>query len=162
LLTALITLLTLFSNTLTERIKTALDRAEARQDKFTKLSDDLGMFLFDCELMQKDLAEGSSKQAFKENVAGDFNASITSLLASEYSNRAMITHYWNAETADEFEGIMSDVKGIEPVVRDVNLQLQDEKTDKFTPELASKVSVEIGTRLDPLRAKVSDLLLKMQ
>jgi hypothetical protein len=46
---AIVAILTVFSNSLTERIKFSLDRADLRQAKFAKLSQDLSIYLFDCE-----------------------------------------------------------------------------------------------------------------
>jgi len=162
LLTALVALLTVFSQSITEKIKFALDRADARQEKLAKLSDDLGIFLFDCELEQEDLAEGATKRDLMADAGGELNAAISSLRDSEYSNRAMITTYWSAEKAQEFERIMGDIKNLEPRFRELNSQLRDQTTDKFTPEVANRASCEIKAQLDPLRNEVSDFLLKMQ
>jgi hypothetical protein len=158
LLTAILGLLTVFSDTLTERIKFSLDRASLREEKFGKLSDDLSMYLFDCELLQKFLAEGDTKEELDANVSDELNDSITRLRGAEYTNRAIITRYWDAERAKEFEEIMDEVKNLDDVFHELNRQPKD----KFTPPLESKVSTDIKLKLDPLRNKVQSFLLNLQ
>jgi len=158
LLTAIVTLLTVFSNTLTERVKFGLDRADLRQAKFAKLSDDLSIYLFDCELEQEYLEEGVSRIDLYNSAGQELNNSITELRKTEYSNRAIIATYWNADEAQEFEGMMDDIKALDLVLHELNTPPQD----GFTPEFEKKVSADIGVRLGPLKNKVQNFLQKLQ
>ena len=157
IVSALVALLTVFSNTLTERIKFGLDRADMRQSKFAQLSEDLSIYLFDCELEQEYLTEGASQVSLYDSVGKELNNSITTLRKAEYSNRAIIAHYWAAERAQEFDTIMSDVKSLDLVLHELNIS-----GDKFTPDLEKRVSAEIKSRLDSLKRKVQAFLLEMQ
>ena len=135
------TILTVFSDDLAGRIKSALNRADAREEKYAALSRELSGYVFDCKLIEEYLANGwTAKDAFAPIII-DYNNDITALQRNEYANRAILGRYWNKDRRNDFVEIMKEVQTLDSTVHSLN--------DEF-----EKVNVlKTKEKVDPVRAK---------
>ncbi len=140
---AVIGILSVFSDNLAERIKSALNRANAREDRYAALSNELSGYIFDCELIEEHLAKGWTAKDELTPIVNDYNKDITDLRRNEYANRALLARYWNKERRDEFVALMKEILTIDSTVHGLN------------DELEQVIILKKQERVDPTRAEAS-------
>jgi hypothetical protein len=159
-------ILTIFSDNLAERIKSALNRADAREEKYAALSRQLSGYIYDCELIDEYLANGwTTRDAFVPIIL-DYNRDITDLRRNEYADRAILAKYWNKDRRNDFMAIMGEAQAIDSTIHSLNNELEQvnvlKTKDKVDPVLAKSTALEIHNQLANFKPQVETLLDKLE
>ena len=145
----IVAFLTIFSDKILERIRFRLNRADLRTKYFEELATDLSTYLFYSEIFheryQKDWANDPEDLAA---IGGAINGAITTLRKKEYVYRAWVRKYWGSTAVKQFGEVMAAVKSVDDAIHAFNdAGKEEEKT------------IELGKRLDTLRAKIDQWLV---
>ena len=161
-----LTILTVFSDNLAGRIKSALNRADAREEKYAALSRQLSGYIFDCELIDEYLANGwTTRDAFVPIIL-DYNKDITDLRRNEYADRAILAKYWNKDRRKDFIAIMDEAQAIDSDIHKLNNELEQvnvlKTKEKVDPIVAKSTGLEIHNKLVNFKPQVEALLDKLE
>jgi len=116
----LIALLTVFSSTITERIRTALNSADIRSKNYEDLASDMSEYMFESELTVEFIEHGwTTADSLK-----DYNESITKLRKKEWVYSSWIGRYWGERKAKEFAQCMDTVKTFDHNVHGLNDEIK--------------------------------------
>ncbi len=166
MIAAVIGILSLFSDNLAERIKFALNRANARGDIYASLSNQLSGYIFDCELFEEHLANGWTTKDELTPIIVDYNKDITELRRKEYANRAMIAKYWDKERREEFAALMKEILAIDSAVHRLNDELEQvnilNKKERVDPARAKASAAELQKLLGEFEPQAEKLLDELE
>ena len=160
------TVLAVFPAYFADRIKSGLNKANVREDKYTALAMSLSGYIFDCEQVEESLAKGRTTKKDFGPVIQDYNTDITALRKSDYANRMLLSKYWGAMYRDRFAALMKEVIAIDSTVHGLNDELEavnvSESKSKVDPARASSTASALSGQLDKFRIDVENLLDDMQ
>jgi hypothetical protein len=163
--TAVFGILTVFSDHFAGNIKSALNRANDRGDRYAALSRQLSGYVFDCELVQEYLANGWTTRDGLVPVITDYNNDITNLRRDEYANRAMLTRYWSKDRRNDFAAIMKDALAIDSIMHGLNDEFEKVNILKSQPRVdqvrATAAAAELKKSLAVFAPEVEALLNKL-
>jgi DNA-binding Lrp family transcriptional regulator len=149
LATIIVALLTIFSDKILERIRFKLNVADARTKYFEELAVNLSTYLFWSEIYherhQKRWADDPEDMAA---IDGKINAAVTTITTKEYVYRAWVRRYWDPAAAKQFDEVITAVKSVDDAIHAFNDPGKDEEK-----------TIELGKRLDTLRAKIDQWLV---
>src|SRR5258705_4222474 len=95
LITSFISLLTIFSDKLLERIRFSLNRANARIKYYEELAKDLSSYIFYAEIYLERFERNEDDDPEDlGNIADAINSSMTKLRTYEYVYKSWISKYW--------------------------------------------------------------------
>ena len=149
LATIVVALLTIFSDKILERIRFRLNVADLRTKYFEELAINLSTYLFWSEIYherhQKHWADNPDDM---DAIGGNINAAVTTLTTKEYVYRAWVRRYWGSAAVKSFDEVIAAVKSVDDAIHAFNdAGKEEEKT------------IELGKRLDTLRAKIDQWLV---
>jgi hypothetical protein len=162
IVTAVFAILTVFSNTIADRIKTALNYADAREDRYATLARQISGYIFDCELIEEYLVNGWTTRDALVPIISDYNKDITDLRRNEYVNRAMLAKYWNKARRNQFDSLMAQILKVDSTVHKLNDEYEKVnilKTEaKVGPTRASANSAELHNLLATFKPEAENFL----
>lgn len=149
LATIVVALLTIFSDKILGHIRFRLNVADLRTKYFEELAVNLSTYLFWSEIYheryQKHWADNPDDM---DEIRGNINAAVTTITTKEYVYRAWVRRYWDPAAAKQFDEVITAVKSVDDAIHAFNdLGKEEEKT------------IELGKRLDTLRAKIDQWLV---
>jgi hypothetical protein len=157
----LIAVLTVFSSTLTERIKFSINRADLRVKSYEQLSQDLSEYVFDAEFCQESFEHNwTTKDALDDLVKG-YNLAITKLRGNEYVYRSWLSRYWGKEEVKRFSDLMETVKRLDLVIHSLNDEIEavhNKSKLKIDGTRASDAAKTMRPELELLETQVQTLL----
>ena len=162
--TLFLSIITIFSNTLTERIKFALNRADLRTTSYEKITHDVSGFVFFDENATESLKQGLTDKNALTNVITPYNDAITELRSQEYVIRSWLNRYWQKEDMDRFEELMQTVKDIDQQFHRLNpefVQVVYYKKKSVDTTLANKTINELEKLNPQLEKQVKEFVLKL-
>jgi len=166
ILGGIFTILAVFPTYFADRIKSGLNKANAREDKYTALASLLSGYIFDCEQVEECLANGRTSKKDLVPIILDYNNDITALRKSDYSNRMLLSKYWNTQRRDEFVVLMKEVLAIDTTMHGLNDEFEAvniaETKSKVDPARASNAALALHALLDTFRLHAEKLLNDMQ
>lgn len=166
IVTTVFTIVTVFSDTLAGNIRSALNRADARDEKYAVLSRQLSDYLFECKLIEEYLNNGwTTREAFTPIVL-DYNNDITDLRKNEYVDRAILAKYWNKDRRAEFVTIMNDIHGVDSTIHSLNDEMEQvnilKTKEKIDPVRAKSTATDLQNKLALLTPETEGLLDKLE
>ncbi len=162
--TTVVALLAVFSGQITETVKFALNRADARSDKYNSIAVELSNFVFTVELQQEFLANDWTTLDTLKWLNGDYNTAITSLRKNEYVYLQWLSHYWDQSRVSEFQDIMKTVKSIDTTIHSLNEQCELVtlgKSQKIDKDRAAETARQLEPRMKELQEKTNAFLTKL-
>jgi hypothetical protein len=157
LVTTFAGILTIFSGYIVETIKTAVNRADLRVERYQSLSTDVSSHLFSVELLQEFFEHNWTTEPTLKDLLTEYNTSITKLRKNEYVYYQWIARYWDKSALKEFEDIMSLVKKIDHAVHGLNDEFElvnlTKKQPKVNPERAKATAKEMKPLVEDLANK---------
>lgn len=163
--TTLVAVLAVCSGQITETVKFALNRADARSDKYNSIAVELSNFVFTVELQQEFLANDWTSLDTLKWLNGDYNTAITSLRKNEYVYLQWLGHYWDRSRVSEFQDIMKTAKDIDHMIHRLNDQYElvnDGKSRRVDKDRAADVAKQLEPRLKELQEKTEAFLTKLR
>ena len=139
---AVITVLTIFSSQLSEKIKLHLNKADLRTKQYEELAVEISSFIFSAELSVEFI---ENEWTTKETLAwliSDYNESLTMLRKKEYVYLAWLKKYWGDEELKNFDGFMKSLKIFDYSIHTLNdefeavLYKEKEKVDSKVSSIA--------------------------
>src|SRR5437870_793358 len=95
LITSIVTLLTIFSDKIIERIRLAINKADLRVKYFEELAIDLSTYIFWAEVyLERFENEWTDDNDDLEALAGELNVAMTTLRKKEYVYKSWVNKYW--------------------------------------------------------------------
>src|SRR5215208_3187419 len=94
----LIAIVTVPTDFVVGRLKFALNRAEQRDERSARLSEEVSTYIFTAQIFREFFARDLDQETVKFTIK-EYNDAITNLRAHEYVNRATIHRYWSEATA---------------------------------------------------------------
>jgi hypothetical protein len=119
LVTFLVAIVTIPTDYVAGRLKFAINRADQREDRYSKLSEEASRFIFAAQIFREFLARDLDRETVTSTIS-EYNTAIVNLRAHEYANRAMIRKYWSEETARGFDAFMKDARSVDAIAHRVN------------------------------------------
>ncbi len=153
--TFLIAILTAFSGRITDAVKSALNRADARTKQQEELATDFSQYIFEADLCTEFIENNwTTKQILTERI-NDYNAAITTVRKKEYVYLAWVNRYWSKDQITKLEALMSAVRDYDKALHHYNeeiglVTLGESKQEKLTPEQAK-------SKLGPLKESLEKL-----
>ena len=163
--TTVVAVLAVFSGQITESVKFALNRADARSDKYKSIAVELSNFVFTVELEQEFLEHDWTTLDTLKWLNGDYNTAITSLRKNEYVYLQWLGHYWDRSRVAEFQDIMKTAKGIDATIHRLNDQyelVEQRKSQKVDKDKAAETAKQLEPRLKELQEKTEAFLTKLR
>ncbi len=167
----LIIVLTLVSTLMVEYFKGLEATARDRQRTFEVISQDLGHYVFMGELEQEFMENNWTSLAEKKPITEEYNKIVSKLRENEFKNEAIITKYWDNESAVLFSSVMSHVKISDSAVHGLNEEMglviraaeragtnTPSAKERADPTVATKVAGEIQHTLLSLKQSIKKLL----
>ena len=149
LATIIVALLTVFSDKILERLRFKLNVADLRTKYFEELAVNLSTYLFWSEIYHERHQKGWADDP--EDIAaigGKINAAVTTITTKEYVYRAWVRRYWDPAAAKQFDEVITAVKSVDDAIHAFNDSGKEEEK-----------TIELGKRLDTLRAKMDQWLV---
>jgi hypothetical protein len=110
LITVFITILTVFSDKIIERIRFGINKADLRIKYFEELATDLSRYIFwtdvYLERFEKNWTDDKDDLA---GIAGELNTAMVTLREKEYVYKSWVTKYWTKAQQDAFFDIFDSV-----------------------------------------------------
>lgn len=126
-ITAIIGLLTIFSDSIAGRIKFELNRTDLRTSHHQELSENLSSFVFESENIAEYFENGWTTPKSLEALVGTYNEAITTLRKKEISTESLLHQFWKEADVKNFQETMALVKAV------------DAKVHSLTPEALSVI-----------------------
>lgn len=150
LVTTFVGVLTACSGYIVEWVKTSLNRANQRTERYQTLATDLSNHTFSVELQHEFLAHNWTTEPTLSGLIKEYNDSITKLRRNEYVYYQWLARYWGPDAVKEFEQIMDVVKRIDAVIHGLNDQLELVNITKKQPKIDESRAAQAATSLKPL------------
>jgi hypothetical protein len=150
LITTVVGVLTACSGYIVEWVKTGLNRANLRTERYTTLATDLSNHVFSAELQQEFLEHNWTSEPTLKSLVDEYNTSITKLRRCEYVYYQWLSRYWGTEAMAEFEEIMKLVKQIDGVIHGLNDQFELVGITKSQPKVDETLAKQTAAALKPL------------
>lgn len=119
LVSFLIAVLAIPTDHVVGRLKFAINRADQRDDRSERLSEEVSRYVFAAQIMREFFARNLDAATVHSTIAA-YNEAVVNLRAHEYANRAMIRKYWSDDTARQFDAFMSEVRSVDAVAHRMN------------------------------------------
>lgn len=153
-----------FSDKITESIKTALNRSEQRPAQQEKLAKDFSAYIFAAENEIEYFHSGLTTKAALNEVATAYNSAITTLRENEYVYFAIIHRYWGKKQVALYENFIASVRELDQQVHKFNPQILlvvEGKQAAVDPKIADSLSKEALASLSKLQLSAKQLLLAL-
>lgn len=160
-----------FSDKITESIKTALNRSEQRPAQQEKLAKDFSAYIFAAENEIEYFHSGlTTKTALNEvatalnEVATAYNRAITTLRENEYVYFAIIHRYWGKKQVALYENFIASVRELDQQIHKFNPQILlvvEGNQVAVDPKIADSLSKEALESLSKLQISAKQLLLAL-
>jgi hypothetical protein len=147
----LLTLLTIFSDKIFERIRFSLNRADLRVKYFEDLAMDLSAYVFWVDVFhERYQKKWTDDPADLAKIIGELNTAMITLRSKEYVYRSWIKRYWGSVAVEQFVKLMSVVRSVDMATHAFNDAGHEDK----------KLSI-MSSQLDALRQSVDHWLSQM-
>ena len=142
----LVGVLALFSSQVTESIKFALNRADARTRQYEELATEVSQYIFAAELTVEFIEKDWMTKQSLTGLVKDYNESITTLRKKEFVYLAWIRKYWGTEQMVQYRNFMQSVRSLDSAIHSLNDEIEavnitgsKPKVDRQRAEEALKV-----------------------
>ena len=143
LITAAVSLATVFSDRIVGSIKSEVNKADQRPAHQEAMAKDISIFIFTAENALEFLQNDETTKAQLHFVVDPYNDAVVSLRKNEYVYLAAVQRYWDKPVVKQFETFFTDVRGVDAAFHAFN--------DEFA-------TVEAGTKAKADDAKIRPLV----
>ena len=120
LVTAVVSLVTIFSDSIVGRIKSEVNKAEQRPAQQEKIAKDISSYIFSAENVVEFATKNLTTKDELEFVVKPYNDAIDTVRKAEYVYQAAIERYWNADALRLYYTFLADVKSMDVAVHTFN------------------------------------------
>jgi hypothetical protein len=161
----LIGILGLFSSSITERIKFALNRANLRTTQYEELASETSSYIFSTELMAEFLEKGWTTKPTMTELLKDYNASITTLRRKEFVYSSWIRRFWGPDKVAVFKSFMSTVREFDAELHSLNNEFEKVNITGTQTKISDKAAADAVNHMKPtiekLHARALELLMAL-
>ncbi|MBT9521863.1 MAG: hypothetical protein IV101_13340 [Dechloromonas sp.] len=148
--TALITLLTVFSGYFTENVRLSINRADQRIKQYEDLTKELNKFVFSAELCVDMIENNWTRKETLIDWNKDYNSAITTLRQNEYVYRAWLNKYWSSNNVNEFNKVMTVIVSFDNEYRRLNNEIENVLYDE-QKKINERSAKEASEKLNPIK-----------
>lgn len=120
LVTAVVSLATIFSDRLVGSIKSEVNKADQRPAQQERIAKDISTFIFAAENMVEFAAKNLTAKNELHFVVDPYNVAIETLRKNEYVYFGAVQRYWDGPIVQQYEAFFSDVRSIDAAFHDFN------------------------------------------
>lgn len=154
LVTAVVSIATIYSDKITGAIKTEVNKADQRPAQQEKIAKDLSAYIFAAENYISYAANNLTTKEAITPIAASYNAAIDALRNNEYVYLAAVYRYWGKEEAALLETLYVDIRSLNNASHAFN--------PVYLPVLSGKAPSADANKLAPLVKNASAELAKLQ
>jgi hypothetical protein len=154
LITLIVGIATLFSNSIISRIDFSLNHRKLISDNYNTLIQDISDHIFNIEIIEEYFSKNLTGKTSLKFTIDPYNNSITKIRRNEYYNLTYLNKYCTKEEVAMFREVMKGIKEIDLLIHEFNEEgekiMNDEiiKADeKFSKSIADKIKPKL-TKLD--------------
>lgn len=165
IVTAVVSVATIFSDHIVGRIKQKVNVAEQRPAQHEKIAKDISSFVFAAENLTE-FAKSNLLQTEKliREAVDPYNTAIDAIRKNEYVYHAVVARYWDPTTTSLYSSLINDIRSVDAAIHRLNeLYAPLLKGEKAIPDSESlkKVASAAGPEITKLQASAKMLLLEM-
>jgi len=154
LVTAVVSIATIYSDKITGAIKTEVNKADQRPAQQEKLAKDLSAYIFAAENYLSYAKNNLTTKEALTLVATPYNTAIDALRNNEYVHLAAVYRYWGKEEAALLEALYVDIRSLDAASHAFN--------PEYLPVVSGKAANADASKLLPLVKSASSELAKLQ
>jgi hypothetical protein len=163
---AVIAILGIFSDKITESIKFALNRADLRTKQYEELAADVSSHLFSAELTTEFIENNWTTKQAMTDLLKDYNASITTLRRKEFVYLSWLEKYWGCGKVAAFQSLMQVVGEFDLSLHSLNDEFEAVNITGSKPKVDELRTADATKRLKPtvveLRKQVHQFLTALE
>ena len=120
LVTTIVAIITVFSDTIVGDIRFSLNKADLRVASYEKFTSSISNFVFNAEIVTEFYDQGWTTASSLKFAVPPYNDAITDLRKNEYVTYGMLNRFWTKDDINRFEDVMETVKKIDFQVHSLN------------------------------------------
>lgn len=164
LLTAIVTIATIFSDHITSSIRDAINRSDQRPIQQEKLAKDLAIYLYSIENLIEFSKTGLTSTKAITSVSEPYNKAIETLRGNEYAYYSAVALYWGKDESELLANLYRQIKDIDKKLHALNTEYFDVLTEKKAIADQEKVlplAIAAEKSLEPLQLASKTFLLSL-
>jgi len=166
----LIAFVSIFSDSITQRIKTNFNRANIQTEGYEKIANNISQYIFAAELIKDFYKDHHKDPAYAKMIAKEYNNYITEIRKTEYSHLALIKKHSGESISNEYKNLISNVKKLDKSIHGLNTvgiiiaRIPDDSLIQYTPQMLSTIGLnipKIKSNIQSVVHKTEELLDKL-